>query len=60
MTLILPDNFQRRVQKSRYEPGHETFFDSSYKNVVSFIPKEDKISVHELREILVLIEKREE
>ena len=36
------------------------FFDSSYKNVVSFFAKEDKISARELREILDLIEKREE
>lgn len=35
------------------------FFDSSYKNVVSFFAKEEKISADELREILELIEKKE-
>ena len=36
------------------------FFDSSYKNVVSFFAKEEKISADELREILEIIEKKEE
>ena len=36
------------------------FFDSSYKNVVSFFAKEEKISAQELREILEIIEKKEE
>ena len=35
------------------------FFDSSYKNVVSFFAKEEKISAEELREILEIIEKKE-
>lgn len=34
------------------------FFDSSYKNVVSFFAKEEKISAEELREILDIIEKK--
>ena len=34
------------------------FFDSSYKNVVSFFAKEEKISAKELREILEIIEKK--
>lgn len=34
------------------------FFDSSYKNVVSFFAKEEKISAEELREILEIIEKK--
>jgi BlaI family penicillinase repressor len=34
----------------------DNFFGSSYKNVVSFFAKEDKISAAELREILALIE----
>jgi BlaI family penicillinase repressor len=34
----------------------DNFFGSSYKNVVSFFAKEDKISATELREILALIE----
>ncbi|WP_424494842.1 BlaI/MecI/CopY family transcriptional regulator [Salinimicrobium sp. GXAS 041] len=35
------------------------FFDSSYKSVVSFFAKEEKISAEELREILEIIEKKE-
>lgn len=35
------------------------FFDNSYKNMVSFFAKEEKISAKELREILDLIEKKE-
>ncbi|MDX1753637.1 Predicted transcriptional regulator [Salinimicrobium sediminis] len=34
------------------------FFDNSYKNVVSFFAREEKISAEELREILELIEKK--
>ena len=34
------------------------FFDSSYKNVVSFFAKEEKISAQELREILDIIENK--
>ena len=35
------------------------FFDNSYKSVVSFFAKEEKISAEELREILEIIEKKE-
>ncbi len=34
------------------------FFDSNYKNLVSYFAKEEKISAEELREILDLIEKK--
>jgi BlaI family transcriptional regulator, penicillinase repressor len=37
----------------------DTYFDSSYKNMVSFFAKEEKISAQELREILAMIEKPE-
>ena len=36
----------------------ERFFDNSYKSMVSFFAKEEKISAEELREILKLIEKK--
>ena len=36
----------------------ERFFDNSYKSMVSFFAKEEKISAKELREILELIEKK--
>lgn len=34
------------------------YFENSYKNVVSFFAKEEKISVEELKEIIELIEKK--
>jgi len=36
----------------------DNYFNSSYKNMVSFFAQEDKISAEELREILALIEKK--
>jgi len=36
----------------------DNYFGSSYKNMVSFFAKEEKISAEELREILELIEKK--
>lgn len=36
----------------------ENYFNSSYKNMVSFFAEEEKISAKELREILDLIEKK--
>jgi BlaI family transcriptional regulator, penicillinase repressor len=36
----------------------DTYFDSSYKNMVSFFAKEQKISAEELREILAIIEQK--
>ncbi len=36
----------------------DTYFNSSYKNVVSFFAKEEKISVDELKEIIKLIENK--
>ena len=35
----------------------DNYFNSSYKNMVSFFAKEEKISAEELREILEMIEK---
>ena len=35
----------------------ESYFNNSYKNLVSFFAKEDKISVADLKEIIKLIEK---
>lgn len=37
----------------------ERFFNSSYKNMVSFFAKNENISAKELREILEIIEKKE-
>ena len=38
----------------------DNYFNSSYKNMVSFFAKEDKISAAELREILAMIENQKE
>ena len=37
-----------------------TYFENSYKNVVSFFAKEEKISVEELKEIIKIIENKKE
>ena len=36
------------------------YFENSYKNVVSFFAKEEKISIAELKEIIELIEKKDQ
>ncbi|WP_343023010.1 BlaI/MecI/CopY family transcriptional regulator [Flavobacterium sp. PL12] len=38
----------------------DNYFNSSYKNMVSFFAKEEKISAEELREILAMIENKKE
>lgn len=38
----------------------DNYFNSSYKNMVSFFAKEEKISASELREILTMIENQEQ
>ncbi|WP_203258470.1 BlaI/MecI/CopY family transcriptional regulator [Hyunsoonleella ulvae] len=50
------------VKKEEYRKGFMTaaidnYFNNSYKNVVSFFAKEEKISVSDLKEIIDLIEK---
>lgn len=37
----------------------ENYFNNSYKNMVSFFAKEEKISADELREIIKMIEKKQ-
>ncbi|WP_338356655.1 BlaI/MecI/CopY family transcriptional regulator [Yeosuana marina] len=50
------------VSKEEYRKGFmstaiDHYFNNSYKNMVSFFAKEEKISVDELKEIIALIEK---
>ena len=50
------------IKKEDYRKGFmsnaiHNYFNSSYKNVVSFFANEEKISVDELKEIIALIEK---
>ena len=49
------------VLKEEYREGYfsnatKNYFENSYKNVVSFFAKEEKISADELREIIKIIE----
>jgi predicted transcriptional regulator len=51
-----------RVKKSEYRKKFmnnaiESYFENSYKNIVSFFAKNDNISVEELKEIIEQIEK---
>jgi BlaI family transcriptional regulator, penicillinase repressor len=52
------------VSKEEYRKGFmsnaiENYFNNSYKSMISFFAKEEKISATELREILDMIEKKE-
>jgi len=52
------------VSKEDYRKGFmsnaiENYFNNSYKSMISFFAKEEKISADELREILDMIEKKE-
>lgn len=51
------------VSKEDYRKGYfsnaiDNYFENSYKNVVSFFAKEEKISADELREIIRIIESK--
>ena len=53
-----------RVPKEAYKKKFmsraiDSYFNSSYKNVVSFFAQEEKISVDELKEIIALIEQKQ-
>jgi len=54
--------YQPAVTKEEYRKTFmqktiSNYFENSYKNVVSFLAREEKISVNELKEIIDLIEK---
>ena len=49
---------KERYRNRFFNNAIENYFNSSYKNVVSFFAKEEKISVEDLREIIELIEKK--
>ncbi|MGA9270389.1 MAG: BlaI/MecI/CopY family transcriptional regulator [Lutimonas sp.] len=56
--------YQPAVTKEEYRKTFmqktiSNYFENSYKNVVSFLAKEEKISVNELKEIIDLIEKED-
>ena len=48
---------REEYRKTFMQKTISNYFGNSYKNVVSFLAKEEKISVNELKEIIDLIEK---
>lgn len=52
--IIKMEEYRKRFMNTAIE----TYFDNSYKSMVSFFAEEEKISADELREILALIEKK--
>lgn len=52
--IVKMEDYRKRFMNTAID----TYFDSSYKNMVSFFAKEEKISAEELREILGMIEKK--
>ena len=53
--IVKMEDYRKKFMKTAID----TYFNSSYKNMVSFFAKEEKISADELREILAMIEKKE-
>ena len=49
---------KEHYRKSFFSNAVNSYFQNSYKNVVSFFAQEEKISAEELREIIKLIEKK--
>lgn len=54
--IVLMEDYRKRFMNTAIE----NYFDSSYKNLVSFFAEEEKISADELREILAIIEKKDD
>jgi len=52
--LVSKENYRQEFMNSAIE----SYFNNSYKNVVSFFANEEKISVEDLKEIIKLIEKK--
>lgn len=52
--IVSIENYRKKFMNTAID----TYFNSSYKNLVSFFAEEEKISADELREILLLIEKK--
>jgi BlaI family penicillinase repressor len=53
--IVKMEDYRKRFMNTAID----TYFDSSYKNMVSFFAKEEKISAKELREILEMIENKQ-
>lgn len=54
--IVSIEDYRKRFMNTAID----TYFNSSYKNMVSFFAKEEKISANELREILAMIESQKE
>jgi BlaI family transcriptional regulator, penicillinase repressor len=52
--IVKMEDYRKRFMNTAID----TYFDSSYKNMVSFFAEEQKITAAELREILAIIEKK--
>ena len=52
--IVKMEDYRKRFMNTAID----TYFNSSYKNMVSFFAEEEKISADELREILAIIEKK--
>jgi BlaI family transcriptional regulator, penicillinase repressor len=52
--IVKIEDYRKRFMNNAID----TYFDSSYKNLVSFFAEEQKITAAELREILAIIEKK--
>ena len=52
--IVAIEDYRKRFMTTAID----NYFDSSYKNLVSFFAEEEKISARELREILDMIEKK--
>ncbi len=52
--IVDKEDYRKKFMNSAIE----TYFNSSYKNMVSHFAKEEKISAEELREILAMIENK--
>jgi len=52
--IVSKENYRQAFMNSAIE----SYFNNSYKNVVSFFANEEKISVQDLKEIIKLIEKK--
>jgi len=54
-----PSITKEDYRKKYFSTAINNYFENSYKNVVSFFAKEEKISVEELQEIIKIIERKE-
>lgn len=55
-----PSISKEEYRKKYMQKTIQNYFENSYKNVVSFFAKEEKISVEELKEIITIIENKKD